>query len=132
LVAEASAVQPDWQILGIRLAERAGAPITVTVDAGNGGQPQRRGTLTVDAAGSVTKWEPFSAQTPGRRARSWLRFLHTGEALGPIGQTIAAVVSTGAVVLVYTGFALAVRRLKARISRRPAQRTGSASRKEAA
>jgi uncharacterized iron-regulated membrane protein len=131
-VTQAAAVRPDWQILTIRLADRADAPLSVTVDAGNGGQPQRRGTLTLSAAGELANWEPFTSQTPGRRARSWLRFLHTGEALGLAGQTIAAVVSGGAVVLVYTGFALAIRRLKARITRRPDDKVRSPRRQQAA
>jgi hypothetical protein len=41
----------------------------------------------------------------------WLRFAHTGEVYGIAGQTIAGGVSGGAVVLVWTGLALALRRL---------------------
>ena len=53
----------------------------------------------------------FSAGTPGRRLRSILRFAHTGEVLGVVGQTIAGIVTLGAVFLVYTGLALSLRRL---------------------
>ena len=42
-----------------------------------------------------------------------LRFAHTGEVLGLPGQTIAGIASAGAVVLVYTGLALALRRFVA-------------------
>ena len=55
------------------------------------------------------RWQPFSAE-PGRRLRSILRFAHTGEVLGIVGQTIAGIVSLGAVLLVYTGLALSLRR----------------------
>jgi uncharacterized iron-regulated membrane protein len=48
---------------------------------------------------------------------SWLRFAHTGEIYGLLGQTVAGLVSLGAVVLVYTGMALALRRLVAWIDR---------------
>ena len=41
----------------------------------------------------------------------WLRFLHTGEALGWPGQLVAGIASLGGVMLVWTGLALAVRRL---------------------
>jgi uncharacterized iron-regulated membrane protein len=100
-----------WQGITFRLPERAGAPVTFTIDEGDGGQPQKRGTLTLNAAtGSVVKWEPFSSLEGGRRLRMWMRFLHTGEALGPAGQTVAGVASAAAVVLVYTGIALSVRR----------------------
>jgi uncharacterized iron-regulated membrane protein len=84
----------------------------VAVDYGDGGQPQLRGTLTLDAAtGEVEEWAPFSSQTPGAKARSLIRFLHTGEALGLVGQTIAGIVSLTSVLMVWTGFALAWRRL---------------------
>ena len=91
----------------------AGAPVVYTIDRGDGGQPQLRGTLTLNAATGDAKWEGFDAQSAGRRARAWLRFLHTGEAAGLIGQTIAGLVSAGAVVLVYSGFALSWRRFRA-------------------
>ncbi|MGI9206149.1 MAG: PepSY domain-containing protein, partial [Woeseiaceae bacterium] len=50
-------------------------------------------------------------RSPGRQARSWIRFLHTGEALGFFGQTIAGLVSLTSLFMVWTGFALAWRRL---------------------
>jgi uncharacterized iron-regulated membrane protein len=40
-----------------------------------------------------------------------LRFLHTGEALGLAGQTIAGLVSLSSAIMVWTGLALAWRRL---------------------
>ena len=83
-----------------------------TIDRGEAGQPQKRGTLTVNApTGEVVRWEPFSSLTPGRRLRSILRFGHTGEVLGLVGQTIAGLASLGGAVLVYTGISLAIRRL---------------------
>ena len=59
---------------------------------------------------AITKKETYADQNAGRKVRSWTRFLHTGEALGPVGQFIAGLASLGGVVLVYTGFALAIRR----------------------
>ena len=44
-------------------------------------------------------------------ARLWMRFLHTGEALGAGGQLMAGIASLGAAMLVWTGLALALRRL---------------------
>ena len=46
----------------------------------------------------------------GQRIRSWLRFAHTGEVYGVVGQTIAGVASAGAMVMVWTGLALTWRR----------------------
>ena len=90
--------------------------VTVTIDSGTGGQPQRRGQLTLDrATGTIVKWEPFSSNSPGRRLRTYLRFGHTGEVFGVAGQTIAGLASLGAVALGYTGLSLAIRRLRARV-----------------
>lgn len=67
--------------------------------------------LTLDPfTGVVLRKESFSDYNRGRQVRSWTRFLHTGEALGMAGKTLAAAASAGAVLLVGTGFALAWRR----------------------
>ena len=42
--------------------------------------------------------------------RRWVRFLHTGEALGLPGQTLAGLASAAAALLVWTGLSLALRR----------------------
>ena len=47
----------------------------------------------------------------GRKARMWLRFLHTSEASGATGPIPAGLTSLGAVVLVWAGRSLALRRL---------------------
>ena len=113
----------DWQSISLQLPTAAAAPLTFNIDRGNGGQPQKRGQLVLDrATGEVVRWEPFSAYTRGRQLRSILRFAHTGEVLGPIGQTIAGIVSAGGAVLVVTGLALAIRRLLAWIGRRSKSR----------
>jgi uncharacterized iron-regulated membrane protein len=112
---------PAWRTMTTRLATNADAPVVVTVDEGYAGQPQKRTTFTITrATGMVAKAEDFQSLSAGRRARSWLRFAHTGEIYGLIGQTIAGVVSLGGAVLVYTGIALALRRLTSWISRRRA------------
>jgi uncharacterized iron-regulated membrane protein len=52
----------------------------------------------------------YAEQSAGRQARSWLRYLHTGQAFGWFGQLIAGLACIGGLVLVYTGFALSWRR----------------------
>jgi uncharacterized iron-regulated membrane protein len=75
-------------------------------------------TLTLNPfTGEVLKNEPFAALSTGRQIRSWMRFLHTGEALGFGGQLIATLACLGGCVLVYTGIALAWRRF---FGKRPA------------
>jgi uncharacterized iron-regulated membrane protein len=109
----------SWQTIVLRVPAAAAAPLAFTIDEGGPGQPQYRGTLTVDAAtAAIRSWEPFESQSRGRQLRSLLRFAHTGEVGGLVGQTIAGLVSLGGVVLVYTGFALTLRRFLAWRGRR--------------
>lgn len=120
LLAVAAAQVGGWRTITVQLPNAGDELVRFTVDQGNGGQPQRRHSLTLGAAsGDVTAWQPFQSQTPGRRARSWVRFLHTGEALGWIGQTVAGIVSLTSVIMVWTGLALAWRRLIVPLFRRP-------------
>lgn len=122
-----------WRTISARFGGRADAPLAFTIDLGTGGQPQRRGTLTVDrATASVVRWDAFESQTTGRRLRTFFRFAHTGEYFGVIGQTIAGLASAGAVVLVWTGLALALRRFLAWRSRRSARTAPAISRHLAA
>ncbi|ATB35004.1 membrane protein [Cystobacter fuscus] len=58
----------------------------------------------------VLRQDAFSDLSAGNRTRRWMRFLHTGEALGLIGQFLAAVGCLGGLFLVWTGFTLSWRR----------------------
>lgn len=110
---------PEWRTMTTRLSSSERAPVVITVDEGYGGQPQKRTTLTLDrATATASKEEKFQDLSAGRRARSWLRFAHTGEIYGLTGQTIAGLVTGGGAVLTYTGIALALRRLAAWMMRR--------------
>lgn len=120
--AAAMAAVPAWRTITTRLAANAEAPIVLTVDEGYAGQPQKRRTISFDRASTaIVKHEGFEHLSPGRRVRSWLRFAHTGEIYGLAGQTIAGLASLGGVFLVYTGLALALRRLLAWLRRRNAR-----------
>jgi uncharacterized iron-regulated membrane protein len=111
LFARARQQVPGWRTITLRMPQSDGQPLIFSIDQGSGGQPQLRSTLTLErGTAELLSWETFGDGTPGRRLRTWLRFLHTGEAGGLAGQTIAGLVSAGAVVLVYTGLALATRR----------------------
>lgn len=123
---------PDWRAISVRVPQGAQPVLTYTIDEGYGGQPQKRGTLTIArSSGAVEKWETFADQSRGRRLRSWLRFAHTGEYYGLMGQTIAGLVSAGGVVLVWTGISLALRRFVNWIGNRWRQRPADESRKAA-
>jgi len=108
-----------WRSINLRLAGLDEGPAVFAIDAGTGGQPQLRSTLSLHrTTGEVVRWEPFAAQSAGRRLRSWTRFTHTGEYYGLAGQTVAGIASAGAMVLVYTGLSLAFRRLVGWAARR--------------
>jgi uncharacterized iron-regulated membrane protein len=124
LFATAADQVAGWHSITLQLPQASDRVVRFTIDAGNGGQPQHRHTLVLDAtSGAIETWAPFSVQSPGRRARSWVRFLHTGEALGIVGQTVAGFVSAASVLMVWTGLALAFRRLIVPLVRRTLRRT---------
>jgi uncharacterized iron-regulated membrane protein len=102
-----------WRSIALQIPSEPGKPAAFTIDRGDGGQPQKRASLSLSATGEVEKWEPFAASTRGRQVRSFLRFAHTGEVAGLIGQTVAGLVSLGAALLVWTGLSLTLRRFRA-------------------
>lgn len=119
LWARAAQQVPGWRTITLRLPATPDAPAVFAIDGGYAGEPHKRATLTLDArTGTVMRWETFAELSRGRRLRSILRFAHTGEIGGLAGQTIAGIVSLGAVVLVWTGLALSWRRLTAWRGRR--------------
>lgn len=94
-----------------RLRPRLPEPLTFAI-ATSGSWPRTATTtaLVNPFTSEFIRHETFRSQTAGRQLRIWTRFLHTGEALGWIGQLIAGAASIGGCSLVYTGFALAWRR----------------------
>ena len=128
LVATAMAQTADWKTVTVSLPVKNPKKVPFAIDAGDGGQPQLRQTLTLDAAsGAVVAMERFEDGSRGRRLRSILRFAHTGEVMGIPGQTIAGLASLAGAVLVWTGLALSYRRLMARVRRARTVPVGQAS-----
>ena len=118
LLARARQQEPDWRTINLRLSASPDAPVVFAIDRGDGGQPHLRSTLTLTRAGEMVSYEDFGSLSTGRRIRNVMRFAHTGEVLGLLGQTVAGVASAGGVVLVWTGIALAFRRFLAWMKRR--------------
>jgi uncharacterized iron-regulated membrane protein len=112
LWARAETQVPEWRVLTLRLPATGQASVTFSIDTARGAvRPDKRSQLVLDReSGGIVRWEPFSSQGRGRRLRAWIRWLHTGEALGWPGQAVAAMASAGAALLVWTGFSLAWRR----------------------
>lgn len=94
-------------------AEGRTAASAVSITVKQPGQWPRTATTTLSLnpyTGEILKREGYGDQSPGRQLRTWTRFLHTGQALGMAGQLVAGLACLGGCVLVYTGFALAIRR----------------------
>jgi len=104
---------PGWVAINARLPQRPDGPVTFFIQEPVGWHPSPRSQLVLDPlTADVVKWEPFAGQNMGRWLRAWVRPLHTGEAAGLVGQTIAFLASAGGTVLVWTGIALAWRRFR--------------------
>ncbi len=110
----AASDQPDWTSLSLRLPTR-GTTASVTVKSPHDWPRTASTTLSIDAtaglgARAITERSTFADQSTGRQLRSWMRFLHTGQALGWLGQLVAGLGCVAGCFLCYTGFALSYRR----------------------
>jgi uncharacterized iron-regulated membrane protein len=111
LVLAAKRLQPGWRTITLNLAGATTDPISLMVDTGTGGQPQKRTQYFVNRnTGAVMKTIRFADGSLGQRLRAFVRFGHTGEYGGFPGQLLAALSSLGGCVLVYSGLALTTRR----------------------
>ena len=111
IAARAVAETPDWQTVTVRLPVAASDPVAVGVDRGTGRQPSKTEDLLFDrATGELVGRAGYPAFSRGQKIRRWLRFAHTGEVYGVVGQSIAGVVSLGVAVMVWTGLAMSWRR----------------------
>lgn len=108
---KAALQRENWTSITMTYPKDTDEDVRFSVDTGNGGEPQKKGDLYLNRSnGTLSKWEPFADYSTGRQARNYIRFLHTGEALGIIGQTIAGLVSLFSTIMVWTGLALAYRK----------------------
>jgi uncharacterized iron-regulated membrane protein len=82
------------------------------VAEGNTYRPDLRWTLDIDRANAVVaKSSGYEDLSTARQLRAWVRYGHTGEVFGIPGQILATIASAVGVLLVWTGFALAWRRM---------------------
>jgi uncharacterized iron-regulated membrane protein len=112
LLAEAQSRYPDWRSMSLRMPQSPGGPLPLMIDCGGRGQPHLRTMLNIDLAARklLPNEDDFSRLNLGRRLRMLARWLHTGELFGAAGQTVAMLATLAAILLVWTGFALAWRR----------------------
>lgn len=102
---------PGWQSIQFQFPQGKAIEGVFQVFNSHRGRPDLRQVVTVDlASGEVRKIERFADQSAGRRWRTWIRWVHTGEAGGWVGQLLAALSAMAAATLVWTGLALSWRR----------------------
>ncbi len=96
------------------------APVNITVRQSSGLPLVRNHQVSLNPyTGEVLETKTFADNSLGQQLRIWVRYLHTGEALGWPGQFVAALACFAGLMLVWTGFALTWRRFFKR--KKPAQ-----------
>lgn len=99
---------PRWKSVLLRLPQKEGDPLHVTILESDLVGPITRSQLKIHAStGEIITWEPYSEQNLGIKLRTWVRYLHTGEVFGPLGQMMMCLGAVGAMGLVWSGFVLA-------------------------
>jgi uncharacterized iron-regulated membrane protein len=111
--ARAEQQAPGWITMMMRLPPRGDGPVNLLIQERSAPHIFARSQLQLSrSTAEVIKWEPYASANPGRKARLWVRGLHTGEAFGLVGQTAAGLASLGGCFLVWTGMAMAWRRFR--------------------
>src|SRR5438309_2091873 len=83
----AKALNPDWRAITFNVVRDASAPVSASIDTGTGGQPQKRTQYLLNRdTGAVIKATNFGNGSLGQRLRAFVRFGHTGEYGGLLGQ----------------------------------------------
>lgn len=104
----------DWQSIQFLIPTLNQSIQIYQVDNGNGGEPQKKLSVALSTlTGEVVEKQTFDQASNYRQVRSYIRFLHTGEAFGLVGQTLVGLASLLACLLVYTGVMLSWRRWQA-------------------
>lgn len=103
---------PEWKSIVVDVPRGEARMLNLSVDTSIGGQPEKTRQLMMNRkTGRTESVKRFSDNVAGRRLRAYARFVHTGEEFGVAGEAIAALASLGAVVLVWTGLSMALRRV---------------------
>jgi uncharacterized iron-regulated membrane protein len=120
LFAEAQQQVPAWESISLRMGggPRGGGPreegpraMAFSIKEQGGWPLFASAQLSLNPfTAEVLRRETFADYNSGRQIRSWLRFLHTGQALGWPGQLVAGLASLAGAFLMWTGFTLSWRR----------------------
>lgn len=107
LLARAAERAERWSNAVITLPSEHSNSVRIALTRGNGLRAASVDTFIVARDGSSIERLPGASTS----ARSFVRYLHTGEIYGIPGQTFAGLASLGSAMLVYTGLSLGLRRL---------------------
>jgi len=110
-IVHAITAHPDWRQLTLTLPADRDTVLRIAVAEGNTYRPDQRYTLTfARTSGAVLATSGYADLSLSRRIRAWVRFGHTGEVFGVVGQLIATLATAVGALLVWTGLALTWRR----------------------
>lgn len=103
---------PGWVKISATPARNANSPVEMKINFAAAMQPTKETSWTLNPyTGEIIAERGWQQMTTQEKANQVVRRLHTGEFFGFAGQTIAAAVSLFACFMVWTGLALAWRRL---------------------
>jgi uncharacterized iron-regulated membrane protein len=112
-----------WQSLEMRLPSEKDPNVAFRLEEGAGSDPRQRVQLVLARKdGRLIRAEAFSNNSPGRQWRLYARFVHTGEMFGIPGRIVALLACISALMLVWTGFSLSLRRFASWRKRRAAHK----------
>jgi|GEM_PF-3796498 len=103
--------EPQWTTITLRFGKNKDV-YPFFIESDNSGWLKLRSKLVVLSDATVVQWQPASSLTFERKFRSFVRYIHTGELGGLIGQLVAFLATLGSVILVLTGFVLAFKRFQ--------------------
>jgi uncharacterized iron-regulated membrane protein len=115
LLSRAKRQSPDWKAITMEVPRDDTSTVDFAIDSSGYNGIGKSSTLELDRTGRMVFFAP--AGSDGIAASTFIRYGHTGETWGVAGQTIAGAASLGAAVLVWTGMALSLRRLRSRLAR---------------
>jgi uncharacterized iron-regulated membrane protein len=105
-----------WRSISQRFSGAPSKSVSFSVDFSDGTRPNQISRMTLDRkTGAVLRWQTYATENPGQQVRSWVRWIHTGEAGGIVGQTVAVLTSIGSILLVWTGISMAIGRAILRV-----------------
>ena len=106
--------EPGWRSIRVPLQDPHAPTMAVFIDFLDGGRPDRQTQMVFDrTTGMIVRIDAFSSLSLGRQLRSFMKYIHTGEAGGVAGETVAGLTSLSSCVLVWTGLSMAIRRFRA-------------------